>query len=154
MRQILNAVVEDQGDPYAGKEIFTSTCAKCHRLFDSGGEIGPDLTPYKRDDLARVLLNIVDPNTEIREGFETWLAVTEDGRTVSGFKVDEDDQVVVLRGSDGVNVTVPRNQIEELAKQPVSLMPTGLLDKMNDQQRRDLFAYLRSSQPLNNAPGR
>jgi len=30
----------------------------------------------------------------------------------------------------------------------VSLMPEGLLDTFNDQQVRDLFAYLRSTQPL------
>jgi hypothetical protein len=30
----------------------------------------------------------------------------------------------------------------------LSLMPEGLLDPLNDQQVRDLFAYLRSTQPL------
>ena len=143
------AIRKASGDPYEGKALFTATCAKCHKLFDSGGEIGPDLTSYKRDDLSRVLLNIVDPNAEIREGYETWLALTEDGRTVIGFKIDEDHEVVTLRGADGVQVSIAKRDVEELVRQPVSVMPTGLLDKMNDQQLRDLFAYLRSSQPLN-----
>lgn len=146
------AIKEDKGDPYAGKKLFAATCAKCHKLFDSGGNIGPELTSYKRDDLTRMLLNVADPNAEIREGYETWLAITEDGRTVTGFKVDEDDEVVALRGADGVRVSLPKDELEELVRQPVSIMPTGLLDKMNDQQKRDLFAYLRSSQPLNNKP--
>lgn len=30
-----------------------------------------------------------------------------------------------------------------------SLMPEGLLANLSDQQVRDLFAYLRSTQPLN-----
>ena len=144
------AILKANGDPYDGKFLFTATCAKCHKLFDSGGEIGPDLTSYKRDDMSRMLLNIVDPSAEIREGYETWLALTEDGRTVTGFKIDEDDEVVTLKGADGVRVSIAKREIEELVRQPVSIMPTGLLDKMNDQQLRDLFAYLRSSQPLNN----
>jgi putative heme-binding domain-containing protein len=146
------AIKEDRGDPYAGKKLFTATCAKCHKLFDSGGNIGPELTSYKRDDLTRMLLNVADPSAEIREGYETWLAITEDGRTVTGFKIDEDDEIVALRGADGVRVSLPKDELEELVRQPVSIMPTGLLDKMNDQQKRDLFAYLRSSQPLNNKP--
>jgi cytochrome c1 len=31
---------------------------------------------------------------------------------------------------------------------PVSLMPEGLLKDLSEQQVRDLFAYLRSTQPL------
>ncbi|MFK7817585.1 MAG: PVC-type heme-binding CxxCH protein [Planctomycetaceae bacterium] len=144
------AIRKDKGDPYAGKVLFTASCGKCHRLFDSGGEIGPDLTSYKRDDLNRMLLNIVDPSAEIREGYETWLALTEDGRTVTGFKIDEDDEVVVLKGADGVRVSIQKQDLEELIRQPVSVMPSGLLTRMNEQEIRDLFAYLRSSQPLNN----
>jgi hypothetical protein len=30
----------------------------------------------------------------------------------------------------------------------MSLMPEGLLDTLTEQQTRDLFAYLRSTQPL------
>ena len=32
----------------------------------------------------------------------------------------------------------------------MSLMPEGLLDPLSEQQVRDLFAYLRSTQPLAN----
>jgi hypothetical protein len=31
----------------------------------------------------------------------------------------------------------------------ISLMPEGLLQGLSDQEVRDLFAYLRSGQPLN-----
>jgi hypothetical protein len=34
----------------------------------------------------------------------------------------------------------------------VSLMPEGLLDSLDDQRVRDLFAYLCSSQPLVGSP--
>ncbi len=144
-----NVVANGKGSPYPGKKLFKETCAKCHTLFNHGGFIGPDLTAYQRDDAANLLLHIVNPSAEIREGFETHLVVTADGRALTGFLVDQDNRVVVLRGADGQDLSVPRAQIEEMRVIPQSLMPEGLLDRMSDQDVRDLFAYLRSSQPLN-----
>ena len=144
------ALQSGSGDPYQGKQIYAKTCAKCHLLFGEGGRIGPDLTTYKRDDTLRILLNVVNPSAEIREGFETKLIITEDGRTVTGFIYDQDNRVVVLRGTDGQNIMIGRDRIEEIIPQRKSIMPEGQLKTMTDQQVRDLFAYLRSSQPLNN----
>jgi putative membrane-bound dehydrogenase-like protein len=137
------------GDRYAGKKLFAASCGKCHVLFDQGGKIGPDLTAFKRDDVGRMLASIVNPSAEVREGFETFLAVTDDGRAVTGFLVDKDDQVIVLRGTDGQNVSLAAEEIDEIAQQRKSLMPEGLLDPLSDQQVRDLLAYLQSGQPLN-----
>jgi putative heme-binding domain-containing protein len=145
----LTAVVgSGSGSPYEGQKIFNMTCAVCHTLFGQGGHIGPDLTTYKRDDLDTMLLNIVNPSAEIREGYESYLLTTKDGRTLTGFLADKDEQVVVLRGLDSENTVIPQKQIVEMKSTGVSLMPQGLLDVLNDQQVRDLFAYLRSTQPL------
>ena len=140
------------GDPYEGRKLFMMSCGVCHQLFSLGGHIGPDLTPYKRDDLDTMLLNIVNPNAEIREGYETYLVTTKDGRTLSGFLADKDTRVIVLRGIDGVNQTLPLDQVEEMKSSGLSLMPEGLLNSLNEQQVRDLFAYLRSAQPLVGEP--
>ncbi len=129
--------------------MFLSTCGKCHRLFGEGGQIGPDLTSYKRDDVGNLLVNVVNPSAAIREGFETYLAVTADGRALTGFLVERDNQVVVLRGVDGQNISLAQSEIEELLPQRKSLMPEGILRDFTEQQVRDLFAYLRSTQPLN-----
>jgi putative heme-binding domain-containing protein len=140
----------DAGDPYRGKVLYKKNCGKCHILFGEGGKIGPDLTAFKRDDLRNMLANVINPSAEIREGFETYLIITEDGRAVSGFLVDRDNKVLVLRGQDGQNVTIAQDAIEEMVPQKKSLMPEGQLKQLTDQQVRDLFAYLRSAQPLNN----
>lgn len=137
------------GSPYAGKKLFMENCGVCHRLFNKGGEIGPDLTVYKRDDLGNLLLNIVNPNAEIREGYESFRVETKDGRMIAGFLADKDSQTVVLRTPEGQTVPLPRSEIESMEPAGGSLMPEGLLSHLGDQQVRDLFAYLRSTQPLN-----
>lgn len=137
------------GNPTIGKQLYTQSCGKCHLLFDEGGRIGPSLTAFNRDDTPRMLKNIVNPSAEIREGFESYLVLTVDGRVFSGFLFDEDKHNIVLRGVDGQNVTIAREDIEEQQKQAKSLMPEGLLTELTPTQLRDLFAYLRSAQPLN-----
>ena len=74
--------------------------------------------------------------------------LTEDGRTLTGFIADQDNQVVVLKGADGQSIVIPRDQIEIMKAIRQSLMPERLLKQLSEQQIRDLFAYLRSAQPL------
>ena len=97
-----------------------------------------------------MLLHIVNPSAEIREGYENFLLTTKDGRTVVGFLVEQDNQTVVLRGLDGQDISLERKDIKAMNAQGASLMPAGLLTGYTDDQVRDLMAYLRSTQPLNN----
>jgi putative heme-binding domain-containing protein len=136
------------GVPKPGKQVFDQHCSRCHTLFGRGGKVGPDLTTYRRDDLETMLLNIVNPSAEIREGYSTRVVATADGRVLSGVLIEEDQNVVRLRGSDGAELALARNQIDAMRTATTSLMPEGLLKDLTDQQLRDLFAYLRSTQPL------
>jgi putative heme-binding domain-containing protein len=147
-----SAIRSSEGNPYEGRKLFGMSCALCHKLFGQGAQIGPDLTPYQRGDLDTMLLNVVNPNAEIREGYETYLVATKDGRTLSGFLADKDNRAIVLRGIDGMNQVVETNQIQSMKPSGISLMPEGLLSAFNDQQVCDLFAYLRSTQPLVGEP--
>ncbi len=149
INRLLQVVGTGGGDPLPGKKLFTTKCAVCHTLHAQGGTVGPDLTTYKRDDAANLMLHIVNPNAEIREGFETSVITTESGRTLNGIIVEKDNRVVVLRTADGQRVVLPKDEIETQRVAGVSLMPEGLLQTLTDQEVRDLFAYLRSSQPLN-----
>lgn len=147
--RLRQALAEGHGDPYNGKRLYTATCASCHRLFNQGGDIGPDLTSFNRRDENNLLLAIVNPSAEVREGYENFSVETRDERSLSGFIVQQDEGKVILRGFDGQNVVLPRADIATLAPAGMSLMPEGLTAGLDDQQVRDLFAYLRSSQPLN-----
>jgi putative heme-binding domain-containing protein len=137
------------GDPLPGKKLFMARCGVCHQLHAQGGTVGPDLTPFKRDDAANLMLHIVNPSAEIREGFESQVVITDSGRTLTGIVVEKDTRVVVLRTADGQKVVLPVDEVETLRAAGASLMPEGALHGLSDQEVRDLFAYLRSNQPLN-----
>ena len=150
IQRLTGVVRGGQGNPYAGQTLFNATCAACHTLFTRGGKVGPDLTAYQRGDLDAMLLHVVNPGAEIREGYENFLIETKDERSLTGFLVERDVRRVVLRTADGQNIAIEQKDIAEMKAAGLSLMPEGLLDAMNDQQVRDIFAYLRSTQPLAN----
>jgi len=148
IQQIRGLLAGQPGDVYKGEPLFTTRCATCHTLFFKGGKVGPDLTSYQRDDLGTMLVSIIDPNAEIREGFQTYLVVTKDGRRISGILADQDANVVVVRGTDGADITFRRADIAKMVPAGGSIMPEGILDGLSDVEIRNLFAYLRQSQPI------
>lgn len=130
------------GNIEVGKALFARSCASCHRLFDQGGTLGPDLTGYERKNLDYLLLHIIDPNADIREGYVNYSLHTSDGRYLSGRLVENSGQMVRLQTPSGTTFTFAQNQLESMQAVPVSLMPERLLDGMSEEQVRDLFAYL------------
>ena len=149
IERLATRVRSGPGDPRAGERLFKGKCASCHTLYGKGGTVGPDLTTYRRDDLDTILLNIVNLKPlQILQGYGSKSSPPLlHGRALSGVLIDQDPQVVVLRSSEGRDVIVPRDQLEEMKPSPTSIMPEGLLKGLSDNETRDLFAYLRSTQP-------
>jgi putative heme-binding domain-containing protein len=148
IRQIEEVLKKSPGNPYAGEALFQQRCAACHRLFFKGGSVGPDLTSYQRDHLGTLLTSILDPSAEIREGYTSVEVETRDGRTLSGFLTDRDDRQITLRGLDGQDQALLVAEVLAVRPTGRSLMPEGLLEGLSDDQLRDFFAFLRSSQPF------
>ncbi|MDG2224198.1 MAG: c-type cytochrome [Rubripirellula sp.] len=131
-----------EGNADAGKEQFKTRCGNCHQLFGSGKKVGPPLDGYDRGNLTFWLNAIVDPSLEIREGFQSYLMLTKDGRALNGMIASQDSNAVTLRNADNQTTTVGRDEIEILKAIPTSLMPADVLKELTDDQLRDLFAYL------------
>jgi putative heme-binding domain-containing protein len=117
-------------------------------LFEKGGDVGPDLTSYQRQDVNALLNAIANPSEEIREGYENQTIVTRDGRTLVGFLAEQDEKVITLRGLDGSTKHIPVSEIVSRQSAGASLMPEGLLNRFEPQEVRDLVAYLQMTQPL------
>ena len=135
------------GNPKNGEKTFTRLCIGCHKMFDKGGEIGPDLTSYQRNDKDALLMSLVAPGAEIREGYENVIIKTKSDTVHSGFLVEDTAKYVAIRELSGASRVFERNQIKSLANTDVSLMPQGLLNGIDDNTLKDFFAYLRSTTP-------
>lgn len=130
-----------------GETIYQKRCIACHEMHDKGGDIGPGLTSYQRQDLDSLLLAIVAPSAEIREGYQTVIAYHVDGSVHQGFLLRQNDRQVVLNMLGGGERAWPKAEIKELKAVPISLMPAGLIDDLDDQAIRDLIAYLQTTTP-------
>ena len=150
IKSLRKTLMKGTGNPYAGEATFMQRCAACHKLLHKGGNIGPDLTPYQRENLDTLLISVINPNAEIREGFEYVTLQTRDGRTLKGFLTDQDNQILAIRGMTGEDIRVERKDVLSLEPMGRSLMPEGLLEDLTEQNLRDFFAYLKISQPISN----
>jgi putative heme-binding domain-containing protein len=130
------------GDPAKGQAIFTGRCAACHKLFDQGGAIGPELTGYDRQSLEFWLLNTTYPSLEIREGFGAYVVKLKDGRMLTGLMDAQGGGSISLKDLAGNLTHVKQAGIEKLEASPISIMPEGLLTGLSDAELKDFFAYL------------
>ncbi len=147
MRRLSNDLRAGAGDPAAGRELFRKNCATCHKLFDEGAAIGPELTHTNRKDGGYLLVSIVDPSAVIRKEYLAYNVRTTDGRTLSGLLVEQSPHAVTLLDGKNQRTKITRDKIESLDESPVSLMPESLLKALKPQELRDLFSYLQSDKP-------
>ncbi|MBC8352154.1 MAG: c-type cytochrome [Planctomycetes bacterium] len=127
-----------------GKAVFKKECSACHQLEGVGTAVGADLKGIRNRGLAAVMLNILDPNREVKPQFQAYVIVTEDGRVTTGMIQAENANSLTIRRSDGTSVVLQRNQIEDLRSTGVSFMPEGLEKQIDPQAMADLLAYLDS----------
>lgn len=141
-------LVETTGDARNGRSVFLnaqkSQCANCHRLEGTGGLVGPDLTRiWETHTVAKILESMIDPSKEIKEGFQSYTAVTDSGQVYQGLKVRDDGQEVVLRDQDGKDITIATDDLDELDASKKSLMPEGVVAQLSYQEFIDLVAFLK-----------
>jgi putative heme-binding domain-containing protein len=143
LKKLLATDSQMASDPGRGRRLFDTTCASCHVLFGEGGKVGPDITGSNRADLDYILENVVDPSAVLGKDYRMSVIVTVDGRVVSGIVQQETDSALTVRTINDT-VIVPKDDIEEINVSDLSLMPEKLLEPFNEQQIRDLVAYLAS----------
>ncbi|MCP4788151.1 MAG: c-type cytochrome [Fuerstiella sp.] len=128
-------------DLSAGRAVFKKLCANCHRLFDVGREVGPDLTGAQRNNRDYILENLIDPNAQISRDYQMDVILTQSGRTITGLvKSESGAAVTVLTGNE--TIVLPAAEIELRKKSSVSMMPEGQLKTLTFLQVRDLIGYL------------
>ena len=145
-------LMRQEGDASRGQTLFAgaATCAKCHVVNGTGKGVGPDLSGVGTK-LSRQALyeSILAPSAAISHNYETYTALLDDGRSLTGLLISQSPEEVIIRGPDAIDLTIPTAAIEELVKQPVSLMPADLAATLTAQELTDLVAWLETLRGTN-----
>ncbi len=89
-----------------------------------------------------ILINVLDPNREVNPQYVNYVAITKEGRSLSGMIVAETAGGITLVRGEGAKDTLLRVELDELKSTGVSLMPEGLEKQIDQQTMADLLAYL------------
>jgi len=137
-------------DVHKGHELFLQRCTVCHKLHGEGNVIGPEL-PGSFKDLDYLLQNILDPNAVIGKDYQLTFVRTKDGQMISGVIAGDEDSAISLKTLAGP-ITIQRKNVESIETMAQSLMPEGILTGLEEDDIRNLFLYLRQSEPLSTKP--
>lgn len=133
------------GNAARGERIFRraqQSCTSCHSIGGVGGKVGPDLTSIGASSPIDYLVeSVLYPNKQVKDGFQAYLVRTSDDEEITGIPEHETASELVLRTAGDQDVTVQKSQIK--GKKAIgSLMPSGLIDSLGNQEQLDLFRFL------------
>lgn len=143
LKKRLTPAVLSKASPGNGRRVYAKTCQNCHRLFGTGGEIGPDITGSNRANIDYILENILDPSAVVGRDYQMTVVALNDGRVIQGLLKQETDSALTIQTIND-RVVVPKSEIEERTLSSVSMMPERQLDTLTPDEVRDLIAYLAS----------
>lgn len=136
------------GDADAGRRIFFHPagpgCYRCHTIEGRGRAIGPNLTMIGHSQTREhVLESILQPSKEIAPLYTLWTLTTKSGRRIDGMLLRRDGQETeVYVDASGQETKVNEKDVVDRKLRSESLMPSGLVSGLNDQELRDLLAFL------------
>jgi putative heme-binding domain-containing protein len=152
----LVAESSEHGDAIRGAAVFSDVkvaCVSCHKIGQTGGTVGPDLSAVAKDRrLEQIVESVFWPKRDVKPEFINWQILTVEGRVFTGYKHASDDKQVTLRDpATGKLTSIDREDIdEEIAGSTV--MPAGLTAAMTHRQQLDLIRFLsdlgRDGKPL------
>ncbi len=123
-------------------------CVLCHRVRGEGAGVGPDLTQaHTKFNNYEMLFATYSPNDEISDQYANTLFHMNDGKKISGRIKSETDAVVTLMPNpfnDSYTVEVLKSEVSKRELSPLSPMPSGLLNRLNPKEIKDLFAFLQA----------
>lgn len=136
--------IKQSSDPEAGELIYRkSSCFTCHALGGAGGLIGPDLSSLGTSSpVETIIRSILYPTASIKEGYELQRFVRKDGSETLGYLVSNGTSEIVMRDVTGLEVAIPKSQIQAMEKVPGSLMPAGLTAGLEKDEFDNLIGFL------------
>ncbi|MCA8989410.1 MAG: HEAT repeat domain-containing protein, partial [Planctomycetaceae bacterium] len=137
-------------DPVRGEALFHSEkakCGSCHLIKNKGHRIGPELTTIGANRSAHDLIeSVLFPSASIVRDYETYTVIMSSGKTISGLLIRETTEAVWIQPAVGVAISIPHEEVEEMAPSTTSMMPGGLEKTMTDQELADIISFLKQLQ--------
>ncbi len=130
-----------------GEAMFqASLCSACHKFGDLGGAQGPELTNLAgRFTIADLAHSIIDPSQVISDQYEFTEIVTNEGRTIVGRVLNEQDEILSIAANPfdfSQKIEISRADIKTIKPSQVSPMPPAMINRLNPDELKDLLAYL------------
>lgn len=138
----ISNILKLSGQSEKGKALFLTKCSSCHRVGNSGNEIGPELTLIsKKFDKTGLLDAIINPSAALAFGFAPWLITTKDGRATYGF-IQADGEAVIMKETSGKSHVINAKNIDSRKQFSTSIMPDPNVLALNEQDLADISEYL------------
>jgi putative heme-binding domain-containing protein len=147
-RELLTDETIVKGDENRGRVVFNRVCGACHKLYDEGGEIGPELTGSNRQNVDYILRMVINPNEVVSDVYRLVVITTRDGRTYSGNVVSESERQLTLRTVGLDEVIINKSDIQTREDTESSLMPPRLFETLEDEEVIDLVKYLQTNEQV------
>ncbi|PSR52834.1 heme-binding protein [Adhaeribacter arboris] len=130
-----------------GKAMFAaSMCISCHSIRGEGGAVGPELTQLgTRFSVNDMLVHIIDPNKYVSDQYASTVFILKDGTSVLGRLVKEDANKYSISQNPFAPETlrdIPKSEVAQTKLSNVSIMMPGLINRLNEEELKDLIAYL------------
>ena len=134
-------------DKKKGEDMYrASLCAACHRFGALGGAQGPDLSNLAgRFTVKDIAEAIIEPSKVISDQYGFHAITTDDGKITVGKILEEKDEILIIANNPfdySQKVEVKRSDIKENKLSDVSPMPSGMINRLNPEELKDLLAYL------------
>jgi len=134
------------GNAAHGKELFNGAgnCASCHAVNGVGPRVAPDLGDVGALRTADLLhRKLVDPTGNLLPVNRSVRAVTKDGKTINGRRLNEDTYTVQLVDEQERLVSLAKSDLREFSVIKTTPM-ASYKDKFTAQELADVEAYLLS----------
>ncbi|MBM3994793.1 MAG: c-type cytochrome [Planctomycetes bacterium] len=140
--------LDGKADADAGARVFfhpkLAGCAKCHRIDGRGADVGPDLSSIGRVERRAILESILQPSANVAPHYVAWHLETADGKVRNGMLLHTYLDEYTYLDAKGERFKVRTGDLVEQRPLTTSIMPDGLVDRLTDQEIRDLLAYLQA----------
>ncbi len=133
-------------DAAHGAAIFAQNCAACHRVKDTGGNLGPSLDGIGTRGVQRLIEDILDPSRNIDPVFRLNTVTLKSGESKSGVNLrTEGDRILLRDPATNEDLNLAAADVKETAFSPVSPMPAAFESVLSESDFFDLITYLRAA---------